>query len=195
MRARDRTAEEIALEYQQDISHPVQVARLAAQLFDACASLHQFGPAEKRLLEQASILHDIGWVDGQAKHHKRSYGMILATPPHGLTARETAIVASVARYHRRAIPKLSHAGFAALSKADREIVTRLAALIRIADGLDYTHRSICSIRGCAVGADRVVVELDCTGECSTEIAKAAKKADLFEEVSGRKVSFAVGRMQ
>jgi len=169
--------------------HMRQVAAIAGDLFDACAKLHGLGPKEGRLLRAAALLHDIGWVDGQQQHHKRSMEMIYSDPPKGLSPREVAIVANVARYHRKTVPKESHLRFAALSERDRGIVLRLAALIRVADGLDRTHGSLVRVLGCDVSGDRAIIRLSCLGDCSEELAEATDKGDLFENVFGKTVTF------
>ena len=51
----------------------------------------------------------------------------------GFSERERAIIANVARYHRRSLPKSSHEGFMALDTKDREIVKQLAAMLRLAN--------------------------------------------------------------
>lgn len=51
------------------------------------------------------------------------------------------LIACVARYHRKAEPKLKHKMFAQLNKNERIIVRKLAAILRIADGLDRSHNA------------------------------------------------------
>jgi len=172
-----------------DSAHASQVSRLALSLFDALTDLHTLGSEERRLLEFAALLHDIGWVDGQSKHHKRSYEMIMADPPHSLSPRETAVTANIARYHRKSLPKRSHNGFAALKRADRDIVRKLAAILRIADGLDVTHTNASTIRKCTVGKTKISIYLDRNSDCRFEIESAQKKADLFREVYDKEVEF------
>lgn len=186
------SAVKIADQYLQDLTHSRQVARLAVDLFDASKQLHHLGDRERTLLETAALLHDIGWCEGQVRHHKRAFDLILQNPPDGLTPRELLITANTARYHRRALPKTSHTGFARLAPADRETVKRLAALLRVADGLDVTHRSAIRVLGCRLeGDDRAVIDIESRGDCSMEIEAASKKSDLFKETYRRKVSFTV----
>jgi exopolyphosphatase/guanosine-5'-triphosphate,3'-diphosphate pyrophosphatase len=171
--------------------HERHVAIICEELFECCAEIHGMGLEEGRLLTCAALLHDIGWCGGQNKHHKRSQEMIIADPPKGLSPREVAIVANVARYHRKGLPKLKHEAFAALDVSDREIVRHLASLIRIADGLDRTHQGMVHIVGCSISADAVVFRLRSEGDCSAEVIEAKEKADLFEEVFLRKAEFIV----
>jgi exopolyphosphatase/guanosine-5'-triphosphate,3'-diphosphate pyrophosphatase len=62
----------------------------------------------------------------------------------------------VARYHRSARPKLKHKSFAALDPDDQEIVTKLAAILRFADGLDRGHVNAVEDLDCQIYGDTVV---------------------------------------
>jgi exopolyphosphatase/pppGpp-phosphohydrolase len=178
------------LEYVED-SHSRQVAKVADELFVATQRLHRLGERERELLKAASLLHDIGWAGGQVKHHKRSQEMILQDPPDYLKKGDAAVVANVARYHRRALPSLNHASYADLSPKDRAVVDKLSALIRIADGLDATHSSWATVANAQIRPAKVVIIL--TGDSPNEydVASAQKKADLFEKVFNRTVDFRV----
>jgi exopolyphosphatase/guanosine-5'-triphosphate,3'-diphosphate pyrophosphatase len=178
-----------AAQYDHDFAHARQVSSLAVSLFQVTHDLHSLGTVEEELLVCAALLHDIGWCDGQAKHHKRSYQLILADPPVGLSHRETVLIANIARYHKGALPKPSHEGFAALPAADKEIVLKLSALLRITDGLDATHGNLCTVTGCAISADAATVEVCANQDISIEIGSAEEKSDLFAQVFGRKVVF------
>lgn len=180
-----------AVSYGEDMEHPLQVAGLAEQLFNELGSLHELGETEREMLVSAAFLHDIGWCGGQQKHHKRAYEMIVARPPEGFEPKETAIVANIARYHRKALPKSSHVEFAALGADEKNIVRRLASLLRIADGLDRTHHNLCSVDNCVVTAESVSIVLVTDGYALLEIAAAKEKSDLFLEVFGREVEFQI----
>jgi len=179
---------EFARRYNHDVGHAEQVASLCAKIFDDLAPLHRLGERERDLLVAAAIAHDIGWCEGRQKHHKRAYSLIVADPPEGMTQSEAAIVANIARYHRRALPGLAHEGYASLSRVDRDTVRKLAAIIRVADGLDISHRSLVKPAGCGVSSSEVAIDVECP-ECVDEIQAATKKSDLFREVFGREIVF------
>ena len=74
------------------------------------------------------------------KHNKHSYHLIMHAELLGMSPTEKVIVAHVARYHRGAAPdRRKHPEYAALQKGTRLRIKRLAALLRIADGLDRGH--------------------------------------------------------
>jgi exopolyphosphatase/guanosine-5'-triphosphate,3'-diphosphate pyrophosphatase len=81
----------------------------------------------------------VGVVVSHSKHHLHSYYVIRNSELVGLTDREIELIAQVARYHRKGLPKLEHAEFAALSAEDQHLVRSLAGILRIAIGLDRTQ--------------------------------------------------------
>ncbi len=167
--------------------HSNQVTRLALRLFDELGALHQLGARERFFLLLAGLLHDIGWIEGWKGHHKSSLNIILSSPMLPFDSRERLLIGSVCRYHRRALPDLMHDHFAALDEADRLVVTRLAALLRVADGLDYTHRSlVCDLKVLA-GSKRIRIDCICNAPAPDEISQALKKGNLMENAFERKL--------
>jgi len=60
----------LARECRYEQAHTHQVTRLALDLFEQLRSLHQLGERERFWLKCAGLLHDIGWIEGQQRHHK-----------------------------------------------------------------------------------------------------------------------------
>jgi exopolyphosphatase/guanosine-5'-triphosphate,3'-diphosphate pyrophosphatase len=164
--------------------HCRQDAWLAVRLFDLTSDLHRLGDEYRDLLYYAGLLHDIGYAEGYEQHHKTAYRLIRQADLPGLTDRERQIVANVARYHRGARPSLTHKGFAALVPEDREIVEKLAALLRLADGLDRSHTAAVRNVGLQYSDDQAIVWVDCPGGCSDEIWAVEKKGRFFGDVFG-----------
>jgi exopolyphosphatase/guanosine-5'-triphosphate,3'-diphosphate pyrophosphatase len=174
----------IGRHYRFEEGHCRQDARLAVRLFDLTSDLHGLDDEQRDLLYCAGLLHDIGYAEGYWGHHKTAYKLIMEADLPGLTEREKRIVANVARYHRGAAPKPSHQGFAALDAEDRETVTRLGAILRLADGLDRSHTdAVRDLEVCREG-DRLVITVDCPFGCSPESWAGEKKGRFFGEVFG-----------
>jgi len=168
--------------------HSRQDAHLAVHLFDLTADLHGLEGEYRDLLFCAGLLHDIGYAEGYFGHHKTAYRLIMAADVPGLAERDKRIVANVARYHRGALPKLSHKGFAALDPEDREVVEVLGALLRLADGLDRGH--VCAVQDLDVwlDGDRLVVLVDCPLGCGSEVWAGEKKGRFLGQVLGVRVA-------
>jgi exopolyphosphatase/guanosine-5'-triphosphate,3'-diphosphate pyrophosphatase len=174
-------------DYDFEEEHSRQDARLAVRIFDLTTELHYLDDEYRDLLYCAGLLHDIGYVEGYWGHHKTAYRLIVKADLPGLTMREKRIVANVARYHRGAKPKLSHRGFAALETEDREIVTMLAAILRLADGLDRSHTDAVRDLDVWLEGPRLVIEVDCPFGCSAETWAGEKKGRFFGQVFGVEV--------
>ncbi len=164
------------------------VARLALRLFDGLQPLHNLGSESRRQLHYAAWLHNIGWIGGKKKHHKRALHLILEDPYLLLDARERLIIGTIARYHRKALPKQKHAHFAALSRKTQERVVWLASILRVASGLNYTHRGLIETLTCEITTDQVILHCGARENADAERNAALKKAHLLETVSGRRLS-------
>jgi exopolyphosphatase/guanosine-5'-triphosphate,3'-diphosphate pyrophosphatase len=190
---REAIAGAIALgrRYEYDATHAAQVARLALELFDQLPGLHGLGSAERRILAGASLLHDIGQFVSYRRHHKHSYYLISNAELPGFTPRQILLVAVVARYHRRSEPEGDHEEYGALARAEREVVDRLSALIRIADALDREHQQqVTSVRA-AVEGKELVLTVNGTGDLLPERWAVQRKAEMAERIFGLRVRFSI----
>ena len=68
---------------------------------------------------------------------------------------------------------------------------KLASFLRIADGLDRSHRQLVTHFSAEIFPDRILIHLSATSAVEREIASASKKADLAEAVFRRAVGFGI----
>jgi exopolyphosphatase/guanosine-5'-triphosphate,3'-diphosphate pyrophosphatase len=169
--------------------HAEHVARLARQLFDQLQAPLRLDPGDALILEAAALLHEVGNLINYERHHHHSYHLILHGNLRGLSPRQRELVANVARYHRRSGPKKKHENFARLSRADRDTVRRLSAILRVADGLDRTHMERIDQVRCVCGPGRVRVRIRATSVPDVDLWGAQQKGKLFEKVFGLKLRF------
>jgi exopolyphosphatase/guanosine-5'-triphosphate,3'-diphosphate pyrophosphatase len=170
-----------------EAEHTHQVTRLALRLFDELRPLHRLGAKERFWLRCGALLHDIGWIQGQKGHHKTSLRLILGAPDLPFDERERFIIGSVARYHRRALPNDKHDHLAALSPVDQYRVTILAALLRVADGLDRTHRNVVEDLSCGISPRQIIVCCAVRMYPIPEREYALDKAELLERAFDREL--------
>jgi exopolyphosphatase/guanosine-5'-triphosphate,3'-diphosphate pyrophosphatase len=136
------------------------------------------------------MLHDIGYSIAYDQHHKHSYHLIIHASLPPLTRREMSMVASIARYHTKSLPKRAHESWASLEPQDRVTVRSLAAILRIADGLDRSHAArVARIEAIDDGAVTRFTAFS-SQDMHTELYGVEKKKDLFEEAFGRTVVMA-----
>jgi len=170
-----------------EVLHAAHVARLALELFDQTHALHQLTATEREWLQYGALLHDIGCYIGYAKHHRHSYYLITHGDLTGFSADEIEVLASLARYHKGGRPKESHENWRRLDPYLRVVVEKLAAILRIADGLDRSHRQIITDVSCRIRPRKIELEATARADCEPELDAARKKANLFERVFDRNV--------
>ena len=178
---------QLAQDCEYEMEHTHQVTRLALRLFDELEPLHGLGAEERFWLRCGALLHDIGLIKGARRHHKTSLRIILDTPLLPFDTRERLIVGSIARYHRKALPQETHAHFAALDPADQDNVSILAALLRVADGLDYTHQNLVEDLSCEITPQQIIVHCAVRRAAEVERQRALYKGNLLEQVLNREL--------
>lgn len=141
---RARSVNHLLEKYQASVEHAEQVADLASQIFEKTRALklHNMGQADLHLLWSAAMLHDVGMFIGRNGHHKHSYYLIKNGGLLGHSEEEVAVIANIARYHRGSDPKDSHESYIMLDLEERQKVSELAAILRLAEALDRSHRQV-----------------------------------------------------
>ena len=185
--ARERSVRELAERSHFEEPHARHVQKLALRLFDSIGARLGCAADERQLLADAALLHDIGYHINYDKHHKHSYHLITHADLLGMTPVEQVAIANIARYHRGSEPKRSHGNFGPLSAESRKRVTRLAALLRVADGFDRGHAGAVEdirVRWLARAIRLIPVPSPKAGSIRLELWGASKKSRLLSEYAG-----------
>ena len=170
-----------------DRPHTEQVTRLSLELFDKLMEIHKFGDEERFLLHCGALLHDIGWCEGGKGHHKTALRLICNDDTIELDDRERKLVACVARYHRKAMPNDKHPCYADLDEPSRQLVWMLAGILRVADGLDYTHGSVVGDLAVRVKGQTLEIIARCRSDAVGELASAERKSNVLANATGMQV--------
>jgi exopolyphosphatase/guanosine-5'-triphosphate,3'-diphosphate pyrophosphatase len=135
------------------------------------------------LLEAASLLHDVGHRISHRGHHKHGEYLALNGDIPGLDeARDRAIVAAVVRYHnRKSQPASHHTAYSSLQGPDQRIVRRLASLLRIAEGLDHSHRQRATQLRASFQRGAVGLQVIARGDAAEDLRDANHCSELFEK--------------
>jgi exopolyphosphatase / guanosine-5'-triphosphate,3'-diphosphate pyrophosphatase len=170
--------------YKFDERHGLLTARIARLLFEQSRSLHHLGEDTLLLLEVAALLHDIGHFINAVDHEKHGFYLLRANRLIGLTDREQSIVANLVRYHRKQVPSTGEENFKSLSHQERNVVSKLSALLRLADSTDISHDHLVSDVKLAKNGSGWQIHV--SGQADTMLANWAieKRKQLFEQVFG-----------
>jgi exopolyphosphatase/guanosine-5'-triphosphate,3'-diphosphate pyrophosphatase len=178
-----------------DTTHGEHVRQLARALFHQLHDVHGLPDDRSVLLEVAALLHDVGEVVNVRGHHKHSEYMIRWARIPGLddTARE--MIALMARTHRKDAARAKQIinESSVLSKELRGQVRKLTALLRVADGLDWEHRSRVEQVVATRMGDALILDLVVRDGPSRDDAQLVRKADLLKEELGLDLRVTVAR--
>jgi exopolyphosphatase / guanosine-5'-triphosphate,3'-diphosphate pyrophosphatase len=179
---RDAAIERLAAACSGELEHGRTVSLLAGRIFDQLAAPLELVAGDRLLLECAARLQDVGYVINYDQHHKHSYHLIRNSRLPGIRAHDLELIANVARYHRGAHPKRKHENLARLSPEDQSRVQRMAAILRLAGGLDRSRSQ--QVRDVRVRSehDRVFIDVVADQEPLVDIWGAERRTDLFEKV-------------
>jgi len=182
---------ELAQRCGQTGAHPGRVAALALELFDQTRDLHGLRDSDRRLLEYASILHDVGQHVGYERHEHHAAYIIRNGDLRGFDDKDREMIALIARYHRKSRPRRKDLDYGALSPRRRHSVRILAGILRLADGLDRSHHQLVHSVRCRYNDRDLGISAIAEDDAELEVWGARRKAKLLERALGRKITLYV----
>ncbi len=179
------SAEQMLNKYSRSTSHPAEVRRLAMMVFDEVnEKVHEMSNKDRKYLEAAALLHDIGYYIDSKGHNKHSMRMVIENGIDGFNEQDVKIIGCICRYHRGGLPdKEEHEFYNTLKKKDRKKVKRLAGILKICDGLDRGHLNLVKVIKINYDEENNIAEFILTPntpEFRPDISSAIRKRDLFE---------------
>jgi exopolyphosphatase/guanosine-5'-triphosphate,3'-diphosphate pyrophosphatase len=187
---RNRSVLQLGRSFDFDEKHSEIVAILATQLFDSGkeAGLHDLGDEERELLRYAATLHDVGDFLSFNDHHLHAHYIISNAELLGFDQREIAIMANLARFHRKKFPTKKALKGTGFDERTQEIVIKLSVFLRLAEKLDRSHRGLVKKAELSeVGKDRVLLSLYSDEDCSMEEWSAVQNAEAFYAAFDKKL--------
>jgi CHAD domain-containing protein len=177
--------DEMCERFQVDMAHARYVRERALELFDVTASIHRLGAERRRLLGTMATLHNVGLETDPDRHHISGREIILENPLPELTGLEQRMLAAAVYLHRKQVRRrrLEKGIVASLPPGIRQDTLVLAALVRMADGLDYSQGQSTLVERMYVSSAAIQVVV--SGPSSeVDAARAQSKADLWEILYG-----------
>ncbi len=155
------------------------------KFFDLLKLDHGLGTRERLLLEVSALLHEIGIFIANIGYHKHSSYLVDAAEIFGLRKADKNIVSNVVRYHRRSLPQETHEPYMSLPRQDRAVVSKLAAILRVATALDKSHQQKIKNFTFEKDDDAYVIWVgEDVGDITIERESLIKRGNMFPEVFG-----------
>lgn len=179
---RTPTIAQLCARHHNEDAHTEHVASIGRILFDAVCGSGGLTRNDRRLLLASCRLHDIAYSTDAANHAQAGAARLLRTGVAGFSKEECRAIAAVILLHQKRYEKRIHDPLIRAlphESPQRRRILRLAAILRVADGLDHEHIQNVSIASARrVGGEfRVVLR----GGLSNILAAEAK-ADLWRTV-------------
>jgi exopolyphosphatase / guanosine-5'-triphosphate,3'-diphosphate pyrophosphatase len=188
-REQRKEVERVATRFGASTKHGRRVAAFTQLLFARLQILHQLPLNYGRLLEAAAYFSETGHYINDSAHHKHAYYIVSNVDFSGFTYREREFVATLCRYHRKAMPSPAHPEFQTLNPEDRRPLMLLIPILRLADNLARgPERDSVEIVSCEIQSARVAVRLRAPREPDLAEWAASRVSDVFDEVYGRSVT-------
>ncbi|NET24754.1 Ppx/GppA phosphatase family protein [Okeania sp. SIO1I7] len=184
---RQRNTLKIAQKYQVNLECSERVASWALNLFDETQGvLHEWGSDERELLWAAGILHNCGLYVSHSSHHKHSYYLIRNGELLGYSEIEIEVIANLARYHRKSLPKKKHENYQNLPKKYQQMVSQLSALLRLAIALDRRQKGAIADVKCQLNQNKQEFYMwlqpaHPEDDCALELWNLDYKKEAFEQ--------------
>ncbi len=141
---RERTVRYLARNYGVDQERADRVAAQALSFYDQTRGwLHHDEGKGRLLLWAAAQLHECGKYVNVGAYHKHTWYLIRHGELLGYSELEHLMVAAIARYHRRSLPKKRHESWQLIEgREERRTVTSLALFLRLAAALDRRPEAV-----------------------------------------------------
>ena len=178
---------EIGNKFKFDEKHAKQVTFLSERLFNALEESYGIAKEYRKYLIAAAMLHDIGNFVSLSKHHKHSLYLIKNIDLAGFSDYEKAIIANIARYHRKSLPKKNHDIYGDIREGDMDAVIKLASILRVADALDREHNGNVTDIKPSVTDKIIAVNPVYEEDIPLETEALETKKDLMEKITGKRV--------
>ncbi len=188
-----RSAISLGRKFDFDETHAGNVAELAHKLFIQLGDEHRLDNRHEVILYVAALLHEIGMIVNTRSNHKHTLYLIRNSELFGLSEEEMLLVGLIARYHRRASPQPSHESFGTLAMEQRVVVSKLAALLRLAISLDDTRSGRIREIECTRDEKQLVIQVPGVDDVSLEQIAMRENSGLFRDVFGLQVLLRAGK--
>lgn len=177
------SAENISRRYMGSKKRGETLERIALTIFDSMKKIHGLGRRERLLLQLSARLHDCGKYISMVNLGDCSYHIIMSTEIIGLSHREREIVANVVKYNHKAFEYYESLGsHTMLDKNVYLVIAKLTAILRVANGLDRSHKQKFRDVKTTVKDGQLIIHVDTAEDITLERGLFSQRADFFEEV-------------
>ncbi len=177
-------AQTTALSFGCNLEHSAYTGQIACQIFDKLKKIHGLDVSKRLLLELASTLHSCGSFVSVRQHSQCTFDLIKGMDIFGLRQQDVLETAFVAGSSSNALTTEENPDFAWLPMEERIVISKLAAIFRLANALDKSHRHKLRDLKIQLEDDQVLFKAKASENTLLERWAFAESAQYFKEVFG-----------
>ena len=155
---------------------------ISITIFDAMKKIHGLKKRERLYLRLAAILHDCGKYVSMVNIGETSYQIIMATEIIGLSHTEREIVANVVRFNHSPFVYYGQQTTRGLDRDAYMIVAKLTAILRLASGMDRSHKQKLSGLKGTLKDNQLLLTIDTQEDITLEKGFFEDREEFFKEV-------------
>ena len=155
---------------------------ISITIFDAMKKIHGLKKRERLYLRLAAILHDCGKYISMVNIGETSYQIIMATDIIGLSHTEREIVANVVRFNHSPFVYYGQQTTRGLDRDAYMIVAKLTAILRLASGMDRSHKQKLSGLKGTLKDNQLLLTIDTQEDITLEKGFFEDREEFFKEV-------------
>ena len=176
-------AQNISKRYRGSSKRSATLEQIALRVFDHTRKVHGLGKRERLLLQLSTILHDCGKYISMVNLGECSYSIIMATEIIGLSHKEREIVANVVKFNHLEFDYYEEmARYSTLDKEAYLVVAKLTAILRLANGLDRSHKQKFKDVRTMLKDNQLIITVDTNEDITLEKGLFDARAEFFQEV-------------
>lgn len=176
-------AQNISKRYMGSRRRSETLEKIALTIFDSMKEVHGLGERERLLLRISALLHDCGKYISLMNLGECSYNIIMSTEIIGLSHLEREIVANVVKYNHMDFNYYDIMGQdISLDKEAYLKIAKLTAILKIANGLDRSHKQKFKNIKASIKDEQLIITIDTPVDITLEKGLFNRRADFFEEV-------------
>jgi len=187
-----RAAKNAAKRYKSDRKHIEFVEKAAMMIFDETSKISGLTRRDRLLLQISAIMHECGKFIHASDHNEAAYALIRYTDLIGLNSDELDTIALVVRLYPKQNP-YENFYYQSLPPYKKILVSKLTAMLRIADALDSSHKQKAKSISVTAYPDSLHISCTSNNDMSFETWSFEHRSMLFEEVIGIKAQLRVRR--
>ncbi len=176
-------AKNISKRYQGSKRRGETLEQICLTIFDSMKKVHGLGRRERLMLQIASLLHDCGKYLNMVSVGECSYHVVMNTEIIGLSHLEREMVANIVKFNHEDFAyydEITRAG--GIDKDAYLVVAKLTAILRVANGLDKTHKQKFKDVKVAIHDNELWIQADTAENIALEKGLFWNAARFFEEV-------------